>query len=387
MSPLFFDVLVAVGLFIVALVSLFETDPAVDDALSQAPDAWNYLVVAVMTLPLVMRRRNPVAVLSVVSMAFIVDRLADYPLTLATWAIPMALHALGSEMDPERSRQLATAFVIGLVGFTALGAVTTDSVPAATVAIMAAFTIFPYVLGREVHERRRRTASLEQRAEEAERRQRLEAQRLVRSERQRIARELHDVVAHEMTVMTIQAAAARRLVAHDPARAADALQAVEAAGHEALNEMRRLLGVLRPEPPETARRPQPGLGRLEDLVVQMGDAGLDVAVEVEGEPRSLPPGVDLNLFRIVQESLTNALKHGGPSTTATVRLAYGDEMLELDIADDGRGASGALAGTGANGQGLVGMRERVALLNGEITTGPRPGGGYRVRTRIPLETA
>ena len=215
----------------------------------------------------------------------------------------------------------------------------------------------------------------------------VKTRRAVRAERQRIARELHDVVAHDMTVMTVQASAARRLLPNHPDRAAAALQSVEAAGHEALDEMRRLLDVLRPDTAEHARAPQPGLNRLDELVRQMRAAGLDVQLAISGEPVALPAGIDLNAYRIIQESLTNALKHGGPSTSANVLLTYEDGALGIEVTDDGRGAAVGMAGNGESGRGLVGMRERVALLHGDIAIGPRAGGGYRVMTRIPLAAA
>jgi signal transduction histidine kinase len=382
-SPLFFDGILAVALIAVGLISLAEAGPGPTAEFSRSPDVWNVLLVVLMTAPVVMRRRYPVAVLTLVSLAWVVERLAEYPATLGIWSIPLALHAVGSEVEAKRSGRVAGAAIAGLVAFTALGAVT-ESVPWSTVILMAAFTIIPYILGREIHERRRRTAELEQRANEAEHRREQEARRAVRAERQRIARELHDIVAHDMTVMTVQASAARRLLRQDPERATTALEAVEAAGHEALQEMRRLLDVLRPQAADTARTPQPGLTRLDDLVRQMQDAGLEVEVAVEGEPAPLPAGVDLNVYRIIQESLTNALKHGGPRTKARVVLRYHASAMEVEVTDDGRGAAVGLAGNGSSGRGILGMRERAALLHGDIAVGPRPGGGYRVKTSIPL---
>ncbi len=384
LSPLAFDGIAAVVLFGIGLFSLTEADPSVN-AFTRSPDAFNYLVLGAMTLPVALRRRYPAAVLATVSIAFVIDRSLGYPVSLGIWSIPLALHAVGTELAPARSIRIAGTAIVGLVGFTVLGALTTQDVAGSTVITMLVFTVLPYVLGREVHQGRQVTASLEQRTAELERRQQEEARRAVRRERQRIARELHDVVAHDMTVMTIQTAAARRLMGSDLERAAAALEAVEAAGHEALDEMRRLLNVLRPQHAEPVHTPQPGLDRLGDLTVQMQEAGLDVNVAIEGDPMPLPAGIDLNVYRIIQESLTNALKHGGPSTKATVRLAYGDTALHVEVVDDGRGAARALsAAQNGTGRGLVGMRERVTLLHGEMTAGPRPGGGYRVRSTIPL---
>jgi signal transduction histidine kinase len=190
-----------------------------------------------------------------------------------------------------------------------------------------------------------------------------------------------------MTVMTVQAAAARRVLHKRPAEAAEALAAIESAGHQALTEMRRLLGVLRTDDAAGDLAPQPGIERLGLLVEQMRDAGLAVDLTITGLARDVPAGIDVNAFRIVQEALTNTLKHGGPQARATVRLAFGSDQLSIEVEDDGRGAAEALADTNGTGQGLVGMRERVALLRGELSAGPRAGGGYRVRARLPIGTS
>lgn len=384
LSPVFFDGLLAAALLAVGLISLAEAGPGPSEEFTRASDGWNVLLVVIMTAPVVLRRTYPVAVLTIVSLAWVADRALGYPVSFAMWSIPLALHAVGSEIPPRRSRRIATGWVVGLVGFTVLGAITEDTVAWSTVIVMAAFTIIPYVLGREVHERRRRTQELEQRTAELEQQREEALHRAVGAERQRIARELHDIVAHDMTVMTVQAAAARKVLPDDPGRAVTALEAVEKAGHEALDEMRRLLDVLRPQLADATRTPQPGLDRLDELVAQMRDAGLRVTMSVRGDAAPLPAGIDLNAYRIIQESLTNALKHGGPRTSANVVISYEPESLEIEITDDGRGAAVALRDNGQTGQGIVGMRERVTLLHGDIVTGPRPGGGYRVKTHIPL---
>jgi len=204
----------------------------------------------------------------------------------------------------------------------------------------------------------------------------------VAEERRRIARDLHDVVAHSVSVMTVQAGAARLLLDEEPKRAREPLLAVEETGRQALGEMRRLLGILRRAEGKAALAPQPGLARLDDLVAQARAGGLPVELTVEGERAALPPGVDLAAYRIVQEALTNARKHGGPAR-AHVALRYGREALELEVTNDG----GASANDGSGGHGLVGMRERVALYGGELEAGPRASGGYAVRARLPVEAA
>jgi signal transduction histidine kinase len=201
----------------------------------------------------------------------------------------------------------------------------------------------------------------------------------VAEERLRIARELHDVVAHAISVIVLQARGGRRSLAMDPDETRQTLDTIEATGSEALAEMRRLLGMLRRDDEEIALAPQPSLRHLDSLASQVREAGLPVEVSIEGEPVELSPGVDVSAYRIVQEALTNALKHAGPAT-ARVIVRYGDHDLELEIADTGVGANAG----GEEGHGLAGMRERVSLYGGNIDSGPRDGGGFAVKARLPL---
>jgi signal transduction histidine kinase len=243
-------------------------------------------------------------------------------------------------------------------------------------------TIFAaWLLGAYLRTRRLYVAELEERAIRAERAREEQARAAVADERRRIARELHDAVAHGVTVMVVQAEAAEEILGRDPERVRQALRKVHQTGREALVELRRLLGVLRDEETEPERGPQPGLSDLEALVTAVQEAGLPVELRVEGAPVALPGGLDLSAYRIVQESLTNTLKHAGP-TSATVVLTYGDGVLELEVSDEGLGPRSS---NGA-GHGLTGMRERVALFGGELESGPRPGRGYVVRARLPVRT-
>jgi signal transduction histidine kinase len=226
---------------------------------------------------------------------------------------------------------------------------------------------------------RRVVGDRERRAELAERERDVAAREAVVAERARIARELHDVVAHGVSVMVVQAQAGPRLLA-DPGRAGDAFRSIETTGKQALVELRRLLGVLRGGDEVVPVAPQPGLASLESLVDQVRRAGMRVALRVEGEPQPLPPGLDLSAYRIVQEALTNTLKHAGRAE-AEVVVRYDPGGLELEIVDNGSGPSSN--GNGA-GHGLVGMRERVALYGGVLHTGSRNGHGYAVRARLPL---
>jgi signal transduction histidine kinase len=224
-----------------------------------------------------------------------------------------------------------------------------------------------------------------QRARQAELEQTAAANRAVTEERQRIARELHDVIAHSVSVMTVQAGAVRRLLTPEQEKERVALETVESTGRQALTEMRRLVGLLREQGAMPEFTPQPGMGTIDDLLEGVRAAGLPVELEVAGAPRELPPGIDLAAYRVVQEALTNALKYAGPAH-AWVGVTWRDGELELEIANDGRGMN-AGDGDGSGGHGLAGMRERVSLYGGEIESGERNGGGYVVRARLPLEEA
>ena len=238
-------------------------------------------------------------------------------------------------------------------------------------------------LGAHVLQRRaRRQASLEARAVRLEQEREEAARAAVAEERRRIARDLHDVVAHSVSVMTVQAGAARLLLAEEPARAREPLLSVEATGRQALTELRRLLGLLRSEEGERALGPRPGLAALPELLAQTRTAGLPVELSVEGEPpRSVAPGVELAAYRIVQEALTNARKHAG-AARASVAVRYGNGALELVVANDG---APVVRDGRPRGHGLVGMRERAALYGGTLEAGPRAEGGFVVRARLPLE--
>jgi signal transduction histidine kinase len=229
----------------------------------------------------------------------------------------------------------------------------------------------PWTVGRAVRHRR-----LDERRLEFEK---AKAATAIVEERARIARELHDVVAHSISVMVLQARGGRRVLQSDPADASDAFAIIERTGQQALDEMRRLLGMLRRSDEQLTLAPQPSLKELGTLVEQVRVAGLAVEVIVEGEPRELPPGVELSAFRIVQEALTNSLNHAGPAR-ARVVIRYRADDLELEIADDGPGTG---EGSGS-GYGLIGMRERVSLYGGELQAGRRPEGGYALRVRLPL---
>jgi signal transduction histidine kinase len=239
-----------------------------------------------------------------------------------------------------------------------------------------------WTVGFVLNRRAEQTRELAERAARLEGEQREAASRAVAEERQRIARELHDVIAHSVSVMTVQTGAVRRLLRPDQEKERQALATVEATGREALTEMRRLVGLLREQGSMPEFSPQPGLRTMNALLDTVRSAGLPVDLEVDGTPRELPAGVDLAAYRVVQEALTNALKYGG-TAHAWVSLHWRDDELELEVANDGKGDGDGSGG----GHGLAGMRERVSLYGGTLDSGPRDGGGYVVRARLPVTQA
>ncbi|MDQ1037893.1 signal transduction histidine kinase [Streptomyces sp. V3I8] len=249
-----------------------------------------------------------------------------------------------------------------------------------------------WVLGDSLRTRRAYFAQLEERAARLEKEREAQAKVAVAAERARIARELHDVVAHNVSVMVVQADGAAYVLDTAPDQAKKALEIISGTGRQALAEMRRLLGVLRTgEHQESGEYvPQPDVEQLGDLIEQCRGSGLPVDYKIEGTPRPLPSGVELTAYRIVQEALTNTRKHGGPNTGASVRLVYFDDGLGLLVEDDGKGAPHELyeeGGVDGQGHGLIGMRERIGMVGGTLDAGPRPGGGFRISALLPLKPA
>ncbi|GAA1034472.1 sensor histidine kinase [Virgisporangium ochraceum] len=273
------------------------------------------------------------------------------------------------------------------LALTPLGLSRSDPIPVdLPVAYYVAYNVLLFLLiffiGRTVHNRRAYVSALEDRARTAERGQLAIAEQAVADERRRIARELHDVVAHHVSVMSVLATGTRRALSRDPVAADEALATIEETGRVALREMRRLLVVLRTDTePAGELEPQPGLPGLDGLIEQVREAGLPVQLTTFGDPGHLDPGVALAVYRITQEALTNALKHAGPAS-AEVRLSFAARELAIEISDTGRGPR---PGPRTVGHGLLGMRERISLYGGSLRAGPRPGGGFRVFARIPLE--
>ncbi|MEV7864544.1 sensor histidine kinase [Streptomyces sp. NPDC088124] len=252
--------------------------------------------------------------------------------------------------------------------------------------------VLAWVLGDSMRTRSAYFAQLEERATRLEKEREAQAKVAVAAERARIARELHDVVAHNVSVMVVQADGAAYVLDAAPDQAKQALETISTTGRQALAEMRRLLGVLRTGDAKESGEyvPQPDVGQIEDLIENVRAAGLAVDFKIEGTPRPLPSGVELTAYRIVQEALTNSRKHGGPDVGASVRLVYFDDGLGLLVEDDGRGAAHELyedGGADGRGHGMIGMRERVGMVGGTLDAGPRPGGGFRISALLPLKAA
>jgi len=335
-------------------------------------DALGILLLAAGPAALVLRRRYPAAVLAFVLATTLGYLLRDYPRGPIFLALIVAF--VTAVM---RGRRVAaiTSLVVGYFSFLWLPyLVGQEPAPSLAQALgLAAWLLVLLTVSEIARSRRERANDLARTEEE-------EARRRASEERLRIARELHDVLAHNISLINVQAGVALHLMDERPEQARTALTAIKQASSEALGELRSVLDILREGRESPPRSPTSGLGRLDDLVAKTEAAGLRVTTRVEGIPRSLPPGVDLAAFRIVQEALTNVTRHAGEAQ-ATVNIDYGDRDLTVLIEDDGHRASGEGS---PGGKGISGMRERAAALGGEFEAGPRPGGGFRVRARLPL---
>ncbi|HLN75797.1 MAG TPA: sensor histidine kinase [Nocardioidaceae bacterium] len=332
-------------------------------------------VAGIAMVTLAWRRSYPVGVAVWVVATNIVTNPQDQFSTLLS--LVLVAYTIGSET--ERPRSYAGLGIV-LVPFVAAMAV--QGLEPSDVAAAFVFLVGPWSVGTAVRQRAQHTEEALARADRLERERELQAAVAAAEERTRIARELHDIVSHSISVVTIQTQAVRRRLGPEHAKEATDLAAVEATAREALAEMRRLFGVLRSEGETASLTPQPGLHELDRLVAQVCGSGLEVEVAVQGERYELPPGVDLAAYRIVQEALTNALRHSG-ANLARVVLRYCPGRLDIVVEDDGRG----LASVTTGGHGLVGVRERVALYDGTVNLGPGESGGVRLSASLPVHEA
>ena len=358
-----------------AAVWTADSGPLADDRAVHA------LLVAVATGPLFVRRHQPLlALLLVFGAGWLHDELGGTSGVL-WFGLCLAMYALGAHADRWSVVAGSAAVAAGILSVDVPrlldGAAVDDVLPAWF--ILAALV----GLGRWMRHRRRETEHLQARAARSEQEIAEQAARAVADERARIARELHDLVAHSMGVIVIQSQAAQRAMEDRPDLARSALSSIETAGRQGMAEMRRLLGLLTGGDGGTVA-PQPSLSELDELVDRVRRSGTAVEVTVSGDVRSLPSGVDLAAYRIVQEALTNVLKHAGPATAHVVVRAAGG-VVDVEVCDDGRGGDGAPRAGQGTGHGLVGMRERVALYGGTVEAGALPGRGYRVRARLAVD--
>jgi len=362
-----------VGDGLLALLLVVPTATTIGDA-EPAPLALFIACVLLQTLPLTVRRYWPRAVFAITLGAALGNSLLTDSPTLPAGVV-VSLYTVAAHCDRKTSLRAALAtgvLLLPIIFITPRGG---DGAP--LVFPGAALLAIAWVLGDNLRTRRAYLREVEDRAERLEREREQNARQAASDEQARIARELHDVIAHNVSVMVVQAAAAGDVFDSQPEKALEALASIEHTGREALTELRRLLGAVRTQ---DGKVPQPGLGRLSDLLDQIRAAGLEVDLTTEGERRQLPLGIDLSAYRIVQEALTNTLKHAA-ARRAEVVVRYSEDALAIDVLDDGRGPTA----NGDQGQGLIGMRERVALYDGDLATGPRAEGGFAVSARFPLE--
>jgi len=368
------------------------------------------LGVALTTAPLAFRRIYPITTFWMILVAIIAT--SGHTTSIQYAALIFAAYCAAA-YSPFRWLALLSVLVAGII-VTAAYPNTSPPVPERLGALLVLLPTL--AVGIAIRVWRRRAGESAERLRLAQAEHEVATARAVALERARIASEMHDVVTHNVSVMVVQAGAARRVLDSSPGEAREALLAVEASGRTAMTELRHLLGLLAPSgegagdaaqvpapaattasPPDMALTPQPGVARIPALLSRVCAAGVPVELSVEapgGMPRDLPPGVDLAAFRVVQEALTNVIKHAGQARTM-VRLGYGPRDLLITVSDDGPPAglgppvapSGAGSGSGSGGRGLIGLRERIAVYGGELDAGPRPGGGWRLAARIPLDPA
>ncbi len=394
------DALIALGLLALGILYAHPQQVLPIESLNPR-DALGYALLALQCLPLAWRHTAPRAVVSVVLVAWIVDRALSYEASLSTLGLIVAIHGVAAYAPRRRAIIWGGGAVALAIVWTGIGAYIMPGVGLVDFATMFLWVGIPFAIGRGDAFTRERITEFEVKSQTAEITQQEAAEAAVRTERSRIARELHDVVAHEITVMTLQAEGARRAIGETDPQVAGALRTIGDSGRKGLAEMHRMIGALRDtsesdeSPPEPqvgtayapARvdflSPMPSLAALPALAKQVEDAGLPVALSVRGSAH-VPAGVELSAYRIVQEALTNALKHAGPGAHATVDVNRARTAVTVTVEDDGRGVISEST-SGGGGHGLTGMRERVLTLGGSIDVGPRPGGGFRVRAIIPSQ--
>jgi signal transduction histidine kinase len=384
-NPLLVDAGIATLLATITLIELWTYR---DCGCVTASDAgWTAFFMLTQTVPLAFRRRYPFAVLNVAGTSAIVYDVLHIPPDPYTAVFAILLAVYSASAYARRSLAVAAAVILGI-------ALVVLNLPAITPDqdfgdVVNSFVLLggAWVIGDNTRRRRREVELLAERTSRLEREREEQKQIAALEERGRLARELHDVVAHSVSVIAVQAGAARAVAEQRPDRARQALSSIEEVSKQTMTELRRALGALRSPGDQAALAPTPSLELVEELVRAVRETGVAVEIVREGEQHEIPSGIDLSAFRIVQEALTNVVKHAGP-TTAHVVLRYEPEWLDVSVTDDGGSRPdldhlGEQSGPTSNGHGLVGMRERVEMLGGIFEAGPS-GPGFRVRARFPL---
>jgi signal transduction histidine kinase len=373
------DAAVAVLLACVLVVISTQVD---HDRGERNVDAGAYVLVVAAALPLAVRRRWPVVALAGTTVALLVYLGFDYPGGPVYLTPLVSVYTLAQQRE-RRDALVPSGIAVGLL--TVLG-VAGDAGNGWIHLVYVTWAAGAHLLGEAARHRRERVAALEERARFLEESHEEEALRRMAEERLRLARDVHDVVAHSLASISVQAGVGAHVIDQRPDEARAALLAIKQVSREALGELRSMLGVLREggEDDGAPLAPTPGLDGLGTLVGRVEQAGIAVALAVEGDVRPLAPAVDVAAYRIVQESLTNVLRHAGPARAA-ITVTYHDGCVEVEVVDDGRGAAASPDGVHAeSGHGIAGMRERATSVGGEVDAGPRPGGGFRVRARLPV---
>jgi signal transduction histidine kinase len=371
------DAFIGTATTVFGLIGLFQpTDPKFNFT---DPNALAVLLALGCSLPFYFRRKAPFAVLMISTTSLVVLSCLDFQANVQSQMLVIAAYTVGAYSSGRKRLISITWIVIGLIVVAAVGIPDATS---ANILLSGAFYFAAYAVGSSVRNRRLLMQQLEERAATAEHERDEQAKRAVADERLRIAQELHDVVAHSMGVIAVQAGVGAHVIDKDPGEAKKSLEAIATTSRSTLTEIRRLLGVLRADE-QGSYQPAPGLGDLGRLVDDIGAAGVPVTLKIVGSHDDVPPGVDLTAYRIVQEALTNVLKHAGPAR-ATVAVDYEPGVIRLAISDDGRGVNGRAT---EGGHGLLGMRERVGVYGGSLVAEPATGGGFRVVAELPYGDA
>ena len=331
------------------------------------------------------RRSRPLPVLAVVVAVDVVQIVADVPANSLIYVTLIAIYSVAAYASRRRAVVALLGTYVGIFGALLSPAASIEGGIVTATALMAAAA----VLGDNIRTRRAYLSAVEERAARMERERDAQAAIAAAAERTRIAREMHDVVAHSLSVMVAQADGAGYVMDGSPDKARRAIATVAETGRQALTEMHRLLGVLRSTDVEEELTPQPGVDQLDALITRTQSAGLPVTLSVKGTPVPLSPGLSLTVYRIVQEALTNTLKHAGPAVTATVQVRYLAHDVEIEVTDNGHPAGGPPTGPMIpdGGHGLAGMRERAAVYGGSLQAGPLDGAGWRICARLPVESS